>query len=61
MSENRDLDTNPDGTTKPIGVDLLGQPDSESKEFNPTDFSNRGLQATATVRQAVSERGGQPK
>jgi hypothetical protein len=62
MSEKGNLQPeNPSGKTKPIGVDLLGQPGNDSDQLDPVDFSCRGLQTTATVRQAVSDKGGQPK
>jgi hypothetical protein len=60
MSQNSNQQLNPAGSN-PSGVDLLGQSGSESDQPDPRDFSNRTLKTTATIRQSVTAKGGQPR
>lgn len=41
--------------------DLLGQQGNNQQAYDPTDYSSRTLQTIATLRQAITKRGGQPK
>lgn len=41
--------------------DLLGQQGSDQQAHDPRDYSSRILQAIATLRQAITKRGGQPR
>jgi len=54
-------DANSDNSPKPKEVDLLGQEGSEPENFDNRDFSTRTLKTTASVRQAITRKGGQPK